>query len=542
MAYKKHLALLEQGVKVWNEWRSKNSRIKPNLRETNLSWLILTGANLSEANLTGADLTAANLSGANLSGANLSGADLTGIDFSGADLSGADLSKVNLSWANLSEANLSKVNLSWANLSEANLSKVDLSEADLSGANLSWKYLSRANLSRANLSGANLSGAIFDKNDFRKLTTVGANLSGINLSKVDLSEADLSGKNLNRANLRETILSGANLSRTQALKTNFEEAVLTGACIEDWNINSQTNLNKVICDYVYLKEGKQERRPHNPNKNFAPGEFISLVQKALETVDLIFSDGIEWAAFVESYQQLQAEINSDELSIQAIEKKAGGAFVIRVEVPREANKAEIEKYLKQEYEARLKVIEGEYQKQLQAKDNELKSKNEEINKAYREKSTDLMEMARIMASIQKPPTYNNIIEATGNKSVSETYQSKYNLNQAQVGGIVDTAQTGSNPEFHQHNYAPEQKQTLAEAAAEIQQLLIQLQIQGYSPEEARQKTANDLATKAKDDPTTLGKLVKWGQSLGDAAAKTTVTEAAREVVKLALRLSGVPLP
>ncbi|MGL5076198.1 MAG: hypothetical protein ACRDBG_10230 [Waterburya sp.] len=51
-----------------------------------------------------------------------------------------------------------------------------------------------------------------------------------------------------------------------------------------------------------------------------------------------------------------------------------------------------------------------------------------------------------------------------------------------------------------------------------------------------------MATKAQKNPTTLGKLVKWGQSLGDTAAQTTVSEAAKEVVKLALRLSGVPLP
>lgn len=49
------------------------------------------------------------------------------------------------------------------------------------------------------------------------------------------------------------------------------------------------------------------------------------------------------------------------------------------------------------------------------------------------------------------------------------------MSQAQVGGIVDTAQTGSHQEFHQHNYAPEQKQTLAEAAEEIQRLLKQLE-------------------------------------------------------------------
>ena len=81
-------------------------------------------------------------------------------------------------------------------------------------------------------------------------------------------------------------------------------------------------------------------------------------------------------------------------------------------------------------------------------------------------------------------------------------------------------------------------QDLSQAAAQIQELLTQLQTKGYSPEDAQQQAASDLATEAQNNPTFKGKLVKWGQSLGDAAAKTTVTE----VVKLALRLSGVPLP
>jgi uncharacterized protein YoaH (UPF0181 family) len=87
-----------------------------------------------------------------------------------------------------------------------------------------------------------------------------------------------------------------------------------------------------------------------------------------------------------------------------------------------------------------------------------------------------------------------------------------------------------------------QQQNLADAAAKIQQLLTQLQSQGFSSEEAQKQAANDLANQAKDNPTALGKLVKWGQSLGDTAAKTIVSEAVKEVLKLALRLSGIPLP
>lgn len=83
---------------------------------------------------------------------------------------------------------------------------------------------------------------------------------------------------------------------------------------------------------------------------------------------------------------------------------------------------------------------------------------------------------------------------------------------------------------------------LTDAAQEIQDLLQQLQGQGVSIEDAKQQAASDLAKQAEANPTVMGKLVKWGQSLADTASKTTVSEAAKGVVKLALQMSGVPLP
>ena len=37
MANQEHLAILKQGVEVWNRWRRHNRDIKPNLSETDLS-------------------------------------------------------------------------------------------------------------------------------------------------------------------------------------------------------------------------------------------------------------------------------------------------------------------------------------------------------------------------------------------------------------------------------------------------------------------------------------------------------------------------
>ncbi len=94
----------------------------------------------------------------------------------------------------------------------------------------------------------------------------------------------------------------ANLTRVQALLTDFTSASFIGTCLEYWNINSSTKLDDVICDYIYRRQGQQERRPCNGN--FAPGEFTKLFQKSLETVDIIFRNGIDWDAFAYSFKKL----------------------------------------------------------------------------------------------------------------------------------------------------------------------------------------------------------------------------------------------
>ncbi|MBW4617309.1 MAG: pentapeptide repeat-containing protein [Desmonostoc vinosum HA7617-LM4] len=289
--------------------------------------------------------------------------DIQDANFRGANLSGADLRWVNLENADLRGANLIDSNLCKAHLSKAKLSNCELKDANLSGAALRW-----ANLENVDLTGANL-----NETDFQK------------------------------ANLTEAIL-----SKTQALGTNFIGANLTGVCIKDWNINNLTILDDVICDYIYLQQSQQERRPSVGI--FAPGEFTKLFQKAQKTVDLIFSNGIDWQAFLTSFQKLQVECGSEELTIQAIENKNDGAFVIRVNVPAHADKAEIEKYLKREYELALVALEEKYQVQLQGRDEQIE--------IYRKQSTDLTEIVKLLAS-----------------------RATYDLRNSQIGGSLINAET-----------------------------------------------------------------------------------------------------
>ena len=123
--------------------------------------------------------------------------------------------------------------------------------------------------------------------------------------------------------------------------------------------------------------------------------------------------------------------------------------------------------------------------------------------------------------------------------MAEQDKSTYNLSNAKFGGGFAAEggfQSGGN--FIDLSSAS----NLTDAAQQIQELLQQLQEQGVSTKEARQQAADDLAKQAAVDPNIMEKLVKWGQSLADTAGKTTVSEAAKSVVKLAIQASGISFP
>jgi len=131
VANPEHLAILNRGVKAWNEWRKQNPEITPGLTRAFLGFMKLSKADLSGANLINADLNSARLNKANLTAAFLLGADLVK-----ANLTGANLVKANLVGADLVGACLNGANLQNADVAFCQLSCCDLTGAKLTGANL----------------------------------------------------------------------------------------------------------------------------------------------------------------------------------------------------------------------------------------------------------------------------------------------------------------------------------------------------------------------------------------------------------------------
>ena len=300
-------------------------------------------------------------------------------------------------------------------------------------------------------------------------------LQGINLEDVNLTGSCFMDSDLSQANLRNTDLSGANLVRTKLYESDLTGATLTGACIEGWGISMTTKLDEVKCDFIFMKsptaeepDQKQERRPADKRRKFRPGEFASLVGVVTNTVDLVFQDGIDWEAFLLSFKELQDKYGEENIAVQAIEKKSGGAFVVRIEVPAEANKAVIESEAKELYKTELQKLEAQYRAELKSLEADHKGEiitlQNEIITLRKEHHTDILELAKLAAS--RPITV-EAKEVTNRKIYAQEYKETHLHDKSRS---IETRDSST----YYENYNPSQ-QTLAEAAAEIQKLLKQLE-------------------------------------------------------------------
>lgn len=265
------------------------------------------------------------------------------------------------------------IDLSGVDFTGLSLAGIDLHTVDLRGSNFS-----RADLVDADLRGSNLQDVNFSRADLTRVRLIRSDIRWSNFSKADLRNADF-----RRADASNTLLFAA-----QALGTDFSHATLTGACLEDWNINSQTCLDNVICDYVYISSKGKERRPRHGN--FQSGEFAALFRVALETVELVFLDGIDWKAFFSSFNEIREKYGSENISVQGIESKRDGAFVVRLETAASLSKAVIENEVKTRYTKQLQALQATYQANLKAKESEIQ--------LYREQNSNLVEIMRVMAS------------------------------------------------------------------------------------------------------------------------------------------------
>ncbi len=279
---------------------------------------------------------------------------------------------------NFRGADLSQVDLSGSTLRTVNFDRIKQQETVLT--QVRWhnaKDLGFAKLGNSILTNDAVRILLVTLNGDQK-SYIGADLRGANLIDAKLRKANLKRANISDAIFQRANLEEAKLTLTEAIGTDFTNAQMTGACVEAWNIESNTKIDNVDCRFIYLLEDPKprtddrERRPSSGE--FAPGEFTKLFQKVLTTVDLIFRNGVDWKAFTLAFDKVQTELvesEGTEIAVQSIENKGDGVVVVRVNIPPNANKGKIHKEFTQNYELALKAIEEKYQDKLESKDEQI---------------------------------------------------------------------------------------------------------------------------------------------------------------------------
>jgi uncharacterized protein YjbI with pentapeptide repeats len=398
-------------------------------------------------------------------------------------------------------ADLTAANFTGTTLKSTRLMQATLTHACWSNA----QKLDRARVGDSLLANAAVRELLTSRNGYRK-SYVDANLRGANLTGVNLNEANLKQADLSNALLQDADLRGANLSETLAVGADFTGAALTGACLQAWNIDHTTKLDQVDCQFVFLLEqpnslGSRERRPHDSNKVFEPGDFAKLYQKIMTTVQLLLRDGIHPEAFKAAFERLMQEnpdITPD--AIQAVERK-GNDVLVTLTVPDNADKGKIEREWDEVYQARL---EAQKSAALLEAANNHKEDIKEITLAYAANLSGLLSNFTVNAVSESKAMSDsnnpNISAGSGsfvNAGNLEMTGSTVNLGEisGNVTNTINQLQQSSNPE-----------------AAQLADLLKQLQ----STIEAEPALTPEDKTEALEQ---VGTLAKAGQNPQDGTLK-----------------------
>jgi len=276
----------------------------------------------------------------------------TGTDFTGANLNGAKFTRAILKNCDFTNSNLFQTDWTHASFKRCKFS-----------GNLNNKKVRELCISRI---GINQDFSFID-------------LSGLNLVEINLRGANLTSTDLKVTNLSNADLQNANLSNVQAIKTNFTNANLTGACIENWAITSETIFSDVVCSYIFLDITQKERKP--ASGNFEEGDFAKLVNQSKNTLDFLFRNGIDPQAFDFALQQLKSKYPEDEISLRSVEDIGDGHRYIRLNIDPNAPIADRYLQLINIYEVKHQELESSRKeaRELLQKINKLENKLEKVN-------------------------------------------------------------------------------------------------------------------------------------------------------------------
>jgi len=253
------------------------------------------------------------------------------------------LGNTNFKGTDLSNANFTNTNVKNTNFVKSNLACIRWQDVE----QLGWAKFGITNLQDPRVR------QLVTTLDGQNQDLEAIDLRGTNLEKAQLQDANLRDANLNGVNLTEANLTRANLTESSCIGVDFKGANLTGACLESWNYNEHTNLDKVYCDYIFLKQNTEngrytERIPHNPDTKFDPDDFTYYFKQLLQEIYLLIYDRnnpnkqVDMKTIHYAFEELTKKHKITPQDILGIEIKSNKLF-LKIRQPSNEKKADIAK-------------------------------------------------------------------------------------------------------------------------------------------------------------------------------------------------------
>ena len=216
----------------------------------------------------------------------------------------------------------------------------------------------------------------------------GQSLQGINLQGEVLTDASFVNANLNGADLQNADLSGAKLVRTQIDKTDLSGAILTGACIENWGITTHTKLDKVECEYVFMRlptkdNPNRRRKPDNWDDKFKDNDFADFIKPIFDTLDLYHNQRVDPRAVAISWKKL-AEDNPDaNLRYASMGVTRENNLLLRLKTEPNADLSQLSAEYFETYNQIKALAEVESKKLIAEKDDRIEALENMVNTALK---------------------------------------------------------------------------------------------------------------------------------------------------------------
>ncbi|MBE9053448.1 pentapeptide repeat-containing protein [Nostocales cyanobacterium LEGE 11386] len=416
--------------------------------------------------------------------------------------------------ANLTDANFTAAILKSTDFRKANLTRTCFNKTKkLDLVRPGTTYLQKSQVRQVLVSPEKEQEKNFDREDLRGVNFQGANLVDASFIGVGLSHANLKDANLSRAKLVQTQLNG----------TDFTGATLTGAYIQDWGITIDTKFDGVRCEYVYMRLPTKEnpeplRKPDNHKEVFADGEFGDFIKPIFDTLDLYHNQGVDPRAIAISFKQLAENHPEAELEIVAMEKRGQDKFLLRAKTAATADKSELSAEYFDSYNQLKALPERDIKLLLEEKDSRIRSLE-----------------TMVMTALERPSFYSNTQIEKVNTMTNNPGGISQNVSGGNVYGGMQAAQGNNNVQTSTTYSSSEQKQNLAEAAAEIQALLEQLS-QSYPTEtmSGKMALAAEATQRIENNPTLMQKTISALRAGGTAALEQALSHPAASFVIAAL--------